>query len=68
MQPCGAAALPPALPVPTPRPCLQLEGAREVHKHELRLRMDAAIGRAPPLQDGELQVSARAPDCRCGPA
>lgn len=35
---------------------VQLEGAKEVHHHELRLRMDAAIGRTPPLQDGELQV------------
>ena len=36
---------------------MQLEGAKLVHEHELRLRMDAAIGRAPPLEDGELQVS-----------
>lgn len=28
----------------------------QIHKHELRLRMDAAIGRAPPLTDFELQV------------
>ena len=28
----------------------------QVRKHDLRLRMDAAIGRAPPLSDFELQV------------
>ena len=28
----------------------------QVHKHELRLRMDAAIGRAPPITDAEIQV------------
>ena len=36
---------------------MQLEGAKLVHEHELRMRMDAAIGRTPPLEDGELQVS-----------
>ena len=30
----------------------KVEGAHEVHVHELRLRMGASIGRAPPL-DGE---------------
>lgn len=35
----------------------------QIHKHELRLRMDAAIGRAPPLSDFELQVTAL---CRPG--
>ena len=33
----------------------------QIHKHELRLRMDAAIGRAPPLSDFELQVMLRCP-------
>ena len=35
---------------------LQVEGAKLVHRHELRLRMDAAIGRAPPISDMEMQV------------
>lgn len=34
----------------------KVEGAREVHKHELRLIMDAAIGRTPPISDMEMQV------------
>ena len=34
----------------------QVEGAKLVHKHELRLRMDAAIGRAPAISDLEMQV------------
>ena len=33
----------------------KVEGAHEVHVHELRLRMSSAIGRAPPL-DGEPQA------------
>ena len=33
----------------------QVEGARHVHKEELRLNMDIAIGRAPPLTDGQMQ-------------
>lgn len=33
----------------------------QIHKHELRLRMDAAIGRAPPLTDFELQVMRSCP-------
>lgn len=37
----------------------KVEGAHEVRIHEMRLRMDAAIGRAPPLREEELQVSAR---------
>ncbi|CAL5223632.1 g6176 [Coccomyxa viridis] len=37
----------------------KIEGAKEIHKHELRLRMDAAIGRAPPLSDFELQTELR---------
>ena len=36
----------------------KVEGAKEVHKHELRLRMDAAIGRAPPLTEPQLQARA----------
>ncbi len=28
-----------------------------MHKHEMRLRMDAAIGRAPAISDLEMQVS-----------
>ena len=38
----------------------KVEGAHEVRKHVLRLRMDAAIGRAPPLVDDELQVRSQA--------
>ena len=38
----------------------KVEGAHEVRKHVLRLRMDAAIGRAPPLVDEELQVRSQA--------
>lgn len=34
----------------------KVEGAHEVHLHEMRLRMDAAIGKAPPLGEDELQV------------
>ena len=34
----------------------KVEGAKEVHKHELRLRMDAALGRAPPITEPELQA------------
>ena len=41
----------------------KLEGAKEVHKAEMRMRMDAAIGRAPPLSYDELQVLARPLDC-----
>lgn len=37
----------------------KVEGAREVEIHEMRLRMDAAIGRAPPLIEEELQVESR---------
>ncbi|CAK0741175.1 hypothetical protein CVIRNUC_001305 [Coccomyxa viridis] len=37
----------------------KIEGAKEVRKHDLRLRMDAAIGRAPPLSDFELQAELR---------
>ena len=33
----------------------QVEGARHVHTEELRLNMDIAIGRAPPLSDGQMQ-------------
>lgn len=36
---------------------VKVEGAHEIHLHEMRLRMDAAIGRAPPLNEDELQVS-----------
>ncbi|KAK9868997.1 hypothetical protein WJX84_006948 [Apatococcus fuscideae] len=32
----------------------KVEGAHEVHVHELRLRMGASIGRAPPLDDEEM--------------
>ncbi len=39
----------------------KVEGAKEVHKHELRLVMDAAIGRAPPISDLEMQVRALVP-------
>jgi len=35
----------------------KVEGAKEVHIHEMRLRMDAATGRAPPLTEEELQVT-----------
>lgn len=34
----------------------KVEGAKEIHKAEMRMRMDAAIGRAPPLAYNELQV------------
>ena len=34
---------------------MQIEGARKVHTEELRLTMDVAIGRAPPLTDGQMQ-------------
>ena len=34
----------------------KVEGAKEIHKHELRLRMDAALGRAPPITEPELQA------------
>ncbi|KAK9815440.1 hypothetical protein WJX72_003688 [[Myrmecia] bisecta] len=37
----------------------KVEGAKEVHRHELRLRMDAAIGRAPPLTEDTLQAELR---------
>lgn len=37
----------------------KLEGAKEVHKAEMRMRMDAAIGRAPPLSYTELQAQLR---------
>lgn len=32
------------------------EGGREVHKHQLRLRMEVAIGRIEPLSDEEMIV------------
>ena len=35
----------------------KVEGAKEVRHHELRMRMDAAIGRTPPLSEFEMQVS-----------
>ena len=41
----------------------KVEGAKEVHKHELRLRMDAAIGRAPPLTEPVLQAPAHRRSC-----
>ena len=34
----------------------KIEGAKDIHKAEMRMRMDAAIGRAPPLTYNELQV------------
>ncbi len=34
----------------------KVEGAHEIHKEELRLRMEAAIGRHPALTNDELQV------------
>lgn len=34
----------------------KVEGAKHVHTHELRLRMDAAIGRSPPISEWEMQV------------
>ena len=34
----------------------KVEGAHEVHMHEMRLRMDAALGKAPPITENELQV------------
>lgn len=37
----------------------KVEGAKEIHKAEMRMRMDAAIGRAPPLAYNELQVCTR---------
>ncbi|BDA48808.1 Proton extrusion protein PcxA [Coccomyxa sp. Obi] len=37
----------------------KVEGAKLVHRHELRLRMDAAIGRAPPISDMEMQMELR---------
>lgn len=37
----------------------KVEGAKEVHKAEMRMRMDAAIGRAPPLSYNELQAQLR---------
>ena len=37
----------------------------QVHKHELRLRMDAAIGRAPPITDAEIQVWLGVEGVRC---
>lgn len=33
----------------------QVEGAERVHKEELRLQMDIAIGKAPALTDDQLQ-------------
>ena len=39
----------------------KVEGAKEVHKHELRLRMDAALGRAPPITEPELQARSLSP-------
>ena len=39
----------------------KVEGAKEIHKAEMRMRMDAAIGRAPPLAYNELQVCT----CHC---
>eukprot|EP00884_Botryococcus_braunii_P015404 jgi/Botrbrau1/2547/Bobra.0079s0034.1 len=43
-----------------PNPMQRAEGGREVHRHELRLRMEAAVGRIPPLSDAEMQVELRA--------
>lgn len=37
----------------------KIEGAKDVHKAEMRMRMDAAIGRAPPLSYSELQAQLR---------
>ncbi|KAK9808357.1 hypothetical protein WJX73_005703 [Symbiochloris irregularis] len=37
----------------------KVEGAEAVHHHELRLRMDSAIGRAPPLSEAEMQIELR---------
>lgn len=34
----------------------KIEGAKDIHKAEMRMRMDAAIGRAPPLSYTELQA------------
>ena len=34
----------------------KVEGAREVHREELRLRMEASIGRRPALTNDELQL------------
>lgn len=34
----------------------KIEGAKDIHKAEMRMRMDAAIGRAPPLSYNELQA------------
>lgn len=33
----------------------QVEGAERVHKEEMRIQMDVAIGRAPPLTERQLQ-------------
>ena len=33
----------------------QVEGAERVHKEEMRLQMDVAIGKAPPLTEDQLQ-------------
>ena len=41
----------------------KIEGAEEVHIHEMRLRMDAALGRAPPLTEAELQASLASWSC-----
>ena len=38
---------------------LQVLGAERVHKEELRIQMDVAIGRAPPLTDGQMQLRLR---------
>lgn len=37
----------------------KIEGAKDIHKAEMRMRMDAAIGRAPPLSYSELQAQLR---------
>lgn len=34
----------------------KVEGGKEIHLHEMRLRMNAAIGRAPPISEDELQA------------
>jgi hypothetical protein len=41
----------------------KVEGAKDVHKHELRLRMEAAIGRTPPISDMEMQVTSLSISC-----
>lgn len=44
----------------------QVEGAERVHKEEMRLQMDVAIGKAPPLTEDQMQHRLREEAQVCG--